>query len=145
MPLLIFDCDGVLVDSEYLFARVACECLAEIGIAISAEEAARRFAGVSIKDMLVELARERGAAFPEGFLAHLMQREDEAYARGLEPLPGVRDAILSLDLPRCVASASASAIFCSAAFCRRSTNSVSFVSASLARRSASALAWATMA
>jgi len=32
MPLLIFDCDGVLVDSEYLFARVACDCLAEIGI-----------------------------------------------------------------------------------------------------------------
>jgi len=106
MPLLIFDCDGVLVDSEYLFARVACECLAEIGIAISTEEAARRFAGVSINDMLAELARERGAAFPEGFLAHLMQREDEAYARGLEPLPGVRDAILSLDLPRCVASSS---------------------------------------
>ena len=41
MPLLIFDCDGVLVDSEYLFACVASDCLSEIGIAITPEEAAK--------------------------------------------------------------------------------------------------------
>ena len=106
MPLLIFDCDGVLVDSEYLFARVARDCLDEIGIAMTPEDAARRFAGVSIKDMLAELERERGTALPEGFHAHLVAREDEAYSTLLEPLPGVRDAILSLELPRCVASSS---------------------------------------
>jgi HAD superfamily hydrolase (TIGR01509 family) len=106
MPLLIFDCDGVLVDSEYLFAVVARDCLAEIGIAMAPDEAARRFAGVSIKDMLAKIERERGVPLPEGFFDHLVDREDDAYARLLEPLPGVREAILALDLPRCVASSS---------------------------------------
>jgi HAD superfamily hydrolase (TIGR01509 family) len=106
MPLLIFDCDGVLVDSEYLFALVARDCLTEIGIAMAPEEAARRFAGVSIKDMLATIERERGISLPDGFYDHLVEREDDAYARLLEPLPGVREAILSLDLPRCVASSS---------------------------------------
>ena len=106
MPLLIFDCDGVLVDSEYLFAVVARDCLAEIGIAMAPDEAARRFAGVSIKDMLAEIERERGEPLPEGFFDDLVAREDDAYARLLEPVPGVREAILALDLPRCVASSS---------------------------------------
>jgi HAD superfamily hydrolase (TIGR01509 family) len=106
MPLLIFDCDGVLVDSEYLFALVARDCLSEIGIAMSPEEAAHRFAGVSIRDMLARIERDRGEKLPEGFFDHLVAREDDAYARLLEPLPGVREAILSIDLPRCVASSS---------------------------------------
>jgi HAD superfamily hydrolase (TIGR01509 family) len=106
MPLLIFDCDGVLVDSEYLFARVASQCLTEIGIPIESEEAARRFAGVSLKDMFAALARERGAALPEGFEEIVIRREDDAYARLLEPIRGVREAILSIPLPRCVASSS---------------------------------------
>jgi len=105
-PLLIFDCDGVLVDSEYLFARIACECLSEIGVALTPQQAARRFAGVSLKDMLAQVEAEHGAALPEGFLARLIRREGEAYARQLEPLPGVRDAILALPLRRCVASSS---------------------------------------
>jgi HAD superfamily hydrolase (TIGR01509 family) len=103
---MIFDCDGVLVDSEYLFAEVARDCLAEAGIVMSPAESARRFAGVSIKDMLAEIERERGEPLPDGFFDHLVAREDDAYARRLEPLPGVREAILSIGLPRCVASSS---------------------------------------
>jgi len=106
MPLLIFDCDGVLVDSEYLFARVAAECLTEAGIAIEAREAARRFAGVSLKDILASVEREHSTRLPAGFEALLIKREDEAYARLLEPIAGVRDAILSIDSRRCVASSS---------------------------------------
>ncbi len=106
MALLIFDCDGVLVDSEYLFARVASACLNEIGITLDSAEATRRFAGVSIKDMLASIALERGTALPEGFEDLVIRREDEAYAELLEPITGVREAILSLSLPRCVASSS---------------------------------------
>jgi HAD superfamily hydrolase (TIGR01509 family) len=105
-PLLIFDCDGVLVDSEYLFAQVASECLSTIGIAITAEDAARRFAGVSIKDMLAELERDAGQSFPVGFADLLVRREDEAYRQQLRSIPGVREAVLALELPRCVASSS---------------------------------------
>jgi len=106
MALLIFDCDGVLVDSEYLFARVAATCLNEIGIKIDTAEATRRFAGISIKDMLASLACERGAPFPDTFEDLVIRREDEAYAQMLEPIRGVRQAILSIPLARCVASSS---------------------------------------
>ena len=106
MPLLIFDCDGVLVDSEYLFASVASDCLSEIGIAITPEEAARRFAGVSLKDILAEIEREHGVVLPDGLEADLSRREDQAYTRLLQPIPGVREAILALPLRRCVASSS---------------------------------------
>ncbi|MBV9569062.1 MAG: HAD-IA family hydrolase [Hyphomicrobiales bacterium] len=106
MALLIFDCDGVLVDSEFLFARVAASCLSEIGIEIDTAEATRRFAGVSIKDMLATLAGERGTPLPDAFEGLVIQREDEAYAQMLEPIHGVREAILSISLPRCVASSS---------------------------------------
>ena len=106
MALLIFDCDGVLVDSEYLFAKVAAACLNEIGIAIDSDEASRRFAGISIKDMLADIALERGAALPDGLEDLVIRREDEAYARMLEPIRGVREAILSIPMPRCLASSS---------------------------------------
>ncbi|MBV9135879.1 MAG: HAD-IA family hydrolase [Hyphomicrobiales bacterium] len=106
MGLLIFDCDGVLVDSEYLFAHVASTCLKEIGFELETPEAARRFAGVSIKDMLASLALERGTPLPDTFEDLVIRREDEAYAQMLEPIRGVREAILSLSLPRCVASSS---------------------------------------
>jgi HAD superfamily hydrolase (TIGR01509 family) len=106
MPLLIFDCDGVLVDSEYLFARVASQCLSEIGIALGSEEAAQRFAGVSIKDMLAALGREHGVSLPDGFEDLVIRREDEAYARLLEPIRGVREAVLSIPWARCLASSS---------------------------------------
>jgi HAD superfamily hydrolase (TIGR01509 family) len=106
MALLIFDCDGVLVDSEYLFARVASASLREIGVEIDTAEAARRFAGVSIKDMLASVARERGGALPHGVEDLVIRREDDAYAHQLEPILGVREAILSMPLPRCVASSS---------------------------------------
>jgi HAD superfamily hydrolase (TIGR01509 family) len=105
-PLLIFDCDGVLVDSEYLFAQVASECLSGIGIGIAPQAAARRFAGVSIRDMLAELEHERGHPLPAGFEDLLVRREDEAYKQRLQSIPGVREAVLALELPRCVASSS---------------------------------------
>jgi HAD superfamily hydrolase (TIGR01509 family) len=106
MPLVIFDCDGVLVDSEYLFARVACACLAEIGIALDPMEAARRFAGVSVRDLLADIAHERARKLPPGFEAYLDRREAQAYATELQPIDGVRDALRAIAHRRCVASSS---------------------------------------
>jgi len=104
--LIIFDCDGVLVDSEYLFARVASECFAEIGIAIRPAEAARRFAGVSVRDLLSQVAHEHATKLPPGFEAYLGEREERAYAAELKPITGVRDAIGAIPHRRCVASSS---------------------------------------
>ena len=64
MPPLIFDCDGVLVDSEPLSMRVDVQILAENGVVMSEAEAHRRFVGRTFSAMLDEISREFGVSFP---------------------------------------------------------------------------------
>ena len=105
--MLIFDCDGVLVDSEL----IACSALAEIitaaGRPITVEETMRRFLGRSLKDATAEIesliGRKRPAIEGEADARRLNQR----FKAELQPVKGVRDAILALPGPRCVASSSA--------------------------------------
>ena len=104
--LLIFDCDGVLVDSEHLACMIDADYLTSLGIPFTAEESARRFIGMSLKDMRADLAREFGDRVPADFSDQLTRRTLERFAIELLPIDGARDAILSLAQPRCVASSS---------------------------------------
>lgn len=104
--LIIFDCDGVLVDSEHLACLVDAEYLAELGIPLSADDVAERFIGRSMKDMLAELRSEFGALAPDHFPDEIRRRVTARFARELKAIAGVRAAIESLPQPRCVASSS---------------------------------------
>jgi HAD superfamily hydrolase (TIGR01509 family) len=104
--LLIFDCDGVLVDSEILSCRIDAETLTECGVPYTAEEVARDFTGVSIKDQITRIESERGIRLPDDFTERLNRTLFKRFETDLKPIDGVRDAILSLPLPRCVASSS---------------------------------------
>lgn len=104
--LLIFDCDGVLVDSEPLSCRVDAEMLTECGVPYSAEDVARDFTGVSLKDQIARIEAERGIRLPDDFADRLNRALFARFETDLRPIPGVRDAILSLPFPRCVASSS---------------------------------------
>jgi HAD superfamily hydrolase (TIGR01509 family) len=104
--LLIFDCDGVLVDSEVLSCRIDAEFLTEIGIPYTAEEVARQFLGVSLKTMISRIEAERNRRLPDDFGEKLNRILFERFETDLKPIAGVRDAILSLPYPRCVASSS---------------------------------------
>lgn len=104
--LLIFDCDGVLVDSEVVGCRVEAACLAEYGIAISPEEIMDRYVGVSLAGMLVELERHVGRTLPAGLADTLRQRTSAAFETELTAITGVEAALARLDGPRCVASSS---------------------------------------
>ncbi|HVV94142.1 MAG TPA: HAD family phosphatase [Hyphomicrobiales bacterium] len=64
IDLVIFDCDGVLVDSEPLSCRIRAEWLTEVGYPISADEVTRRFIGVSERDLRREIEAEIGRALP---------------------------------------------------------------------------------
>ena len=105
--MLIFDCEGVLVDSEL----IACSALADIitaaGRPITLEETLRRFLGRSLKDATAEIesliGRKRPANEGEADARRLMRR----FEAELQPVKGARDAILALPGPRCVASSSA--------------------------------------
>ena len=104
--LLIFDCDGVLVDSESLGCRIDAEFLTQIGIPYTAEEIARQFLGVSLKTMIARIEAERGCRLPDDFGERLNRILFARFETDLKPIEGVRDAILSLPYPRCVASSS---------------------------------------
>ena len=104
--LLIFDCDGVLVDSESLSCRIDAEFLTQIGIPYTAEEIARQFLGVSLKTMIARIEAERGCRLPDDFSERLNRILFARFETDLKPIEGVRDAILSLPHPRCVASSS---------------------------------------
>jgi len=104
--LLIFDCDGVLVDSEPLSCRIDAEILTAYGVPYTAEEVARDFTGVSVKDQITRIESERGISLPDDFTERLNRTLFARFETDLKPIEGVRDAILSLPFPRCVASSS---------------------------------------
>jgi HAD superfamily hydrolase (TIGR01509 family) len=104
--LLIFDCDGVLVDSEALACEIDAQILTGIGLAYSAQDIARKFVGVSFKDMVAGLEAEHACTLPDDLGAQIDSALFAKFETDLKPIEGVREAILSLPYPRCVASSS---------------------------------------
>jgi HAD superfamily hydrolase (TIGR01509 family) len=104
--LVIFDCDGVLVDSEPLAMRVLLEGLGEFGYAIGEEEAYERFLGRSLANMQAVLRAEYGSELSPDRLERMRQRLFEVYRQELRPINGVAAMLDRLAIPRCVASSS---------------------------------------
>jgi HAD superfamily hydrolase (TIGR01509 family) len=104
--LLIFDCDGVLVDSETLSCQIDAELLTECGVPYTAQDVARDFIGVSLRDQITRIEAERGIRLPDDFTERLNHALFARFETDLRPIEGVREAILSLPYPRCVASSS---------------------------------------
>jgi HAD superfamily hydrolase (TIGR01509 family) len=93
---IIFDCDGVLVDSEPLSMKIDVEILAESGVVISEEEAHARFVGKTFAAMIDEMAREHGVSFPLDASAQKDVRLLELYERELTAVAGVHAALDAL-------------------------------------------------
>lgn len=105
--LLIFDCDGVLIDSELIVCRVEVEALAEVGYAIELERFMERFIGKAARDGRTLIEAELGRRLPASFDADTAARVAAAFARELKPVPGVAAALAALaPLAKCVASSS---------------------------------------
>ena len=103
--LIIFDCDGVLVDSEPLSCRCLSEALAEFGIALSPEQAQELFLGRSTA-AIEQHYRELGQVVPEGFLPRLKSHVLATFEGALQPIAGIAAVVSDLRLPFCVASSS---------------------------------------
>jgi HAD superfamily hydrolase (TIGR01509 family) len=103
--LIIFDCDGVLVDSEVLSCGCLSQMLASYGIGVSVDETLELFVGRSVAAVR-EHYGALGRPLPEEFPAELKIRVREAFSASLLPIEGI-DAVLSrLQSPFCVASSS---------------------------------------
>jgi HAD superfamily hydrolase (TIGR01509 family) len=103
--LIIFDCDGVLVDSELLSCRCLSDALASHGIELGVDEALERFVGRSI-GAVREHYEALGQRLPDNFAAELKARVRESFAASLLPIEGVGAVLGRLRLPTCVASSS---------------------------------------
>lgn len=103
--LIIFDCDGVLVDSELLSCRCLSEVLADFGFELDVEQALELFLGRSTA-AIGEYYRGRGQILPDDFLSRLKSRVLETFAGALQPIAGVGAVLSDLKTPGCVASSS---------------------------------------
>lgn len=104
--LLIFDCDGVLVDSEIISVQVLAEVLADERLAVDEDYIYRRFLGRSMDTMREGLADDFGYRMSDALFATIRQRMESRLSRELEPIPGITDVLPRLPGARCVASSS---------------------------------------
>lgn len=103
---LILDCDGVLVDSELIAARVSAECFTAAGAPITAEEMIDRFAGMKATKVTEQVFAERGVVPPPDATEARRAAIMAALETELGPIAGVADALSLIALDKCVASSS---------------------------------------
>ncbi|HVD72973.1 MAG TPA: HAD-IA family hydrolase [Xanthobacteraceae bacterium] len=106
MTLLIFDCDGVLVDSEHLACASLAEVMTTLGHSMTADEAMLAFAGRSLKDVLARAERLLSRPIPKDLGEQAAVQLMARFRRELQAVAGVEEAIAALPYRRCVASSS---------------------------------------
>jgi HAD superfamily hydrolase (TIGR01509 family) len=106
MTLLIFDCDGVLVDSELLAHSELAELMTMLGHPMTPQAALETFAGRRLQDVLASAGVLLSTAIPPDLGAQAGERLLMRLRRELNPVAGAREAVESLPWPRCVASSS---------------------------------------
>ncbi|MCB9942227.1 MAG: HAD family hydrolase [Geminicoccaceae bacterium] len=106
IDLVIFDMDGVLVDSELISCRAGAACLTEAGFPIDERTVCERYLGTSVTTMFKDVEARFGRKLPEGFRDHIRQRTLEAYEGELEPVTGIERVLARTRGPVCVASSS---------------------------------------
>ena len=107
--LVIFDCDGVLVDSEVLACEVQARALKEYGLSLTGADVARRFLGSSARDMRATLELDLGRSLPDDHETRCGAELFALFRRELKPVQGIGQIVSALqatDHPRCVASSS---------------------------------------
>ena len=102
--LVIFDCDGVLVDSEIVAARVEAEMLREAGYDITADEIAERYSSLTFKDIMIHIEKEAQMLLQASMIKQAEAKVDERLRAEVKAIPGVAEAAASLSVKKCVCS-----------------------------------------
>jgi HAD superfamily hydrolase (TIGR01509 family) len=105
--VVIFDCDGVLVDSEVIALAVTRRTLGEAGLRLTDEETRKRFLGQRLDSVISRIESELGVPLPNEFPDELSREILRAFARELKGVAGVPEAVGALRARVCVASSSA--------------------------------------
>ena len=102
--LVIFDCDGVLVDSELITNRVFAGMLNELGIAVTLDDMFERFVGRSMPQCLEIITKMLGRPVPQHFVEEYQTRSTTALRSQLKAVPDIETVLAAMRVPYCVAS-----------------------------------------
>ncbi len=101
---IIFDCDGVLVDSEFITAKVLVAMGKDLGLHIDLDFVVQEFLGKSLNDIMQYLDVLAEGRLPSDFESEYRKRTFEAFKNELKPIDGIHSVIENLKIPFCVAS-----------------------------------------
>lgn len=104
VELVIFDCDGVLVDSERITNTVFAKMLNELGLSLTLEDMFEQFVGHSMLYCLALSEKLLQRPLPNNFETEFHERCAIAYQTHLQPVPGIVEILQNLEIPYCVAS-----------------------------------------
>lgn len=102
--LVIFDCDGTLMNTEVLAAEVEIEFLREYGAELTVQQFCERFAGTSSEVVKSTMEEELGRSLPDDHISKVKEKMKERLWREAEIMPGAHELLDMLDQPRCVCS-----------------------------------------
>jgi HAD superfamily hydrolase (TIGR01509 family) len=106
--LFIFDCDGVLVDSEIISAEVDAELFTELGVPLTTDDVVTRYAGLTVRDMIGVIEKDAGKKMPADLIDRHRAILEDRLARDLKAVAGLDEILHRLDGARCVCSNSSS-------------------------------------
>lgn len=102
--LIIFDCDGVLVDSEMIASSVMADTLSGYGLEMTAAECRRRFTGISMASVRKQVEDDLHRTLPDNFEETVRRADTLAFERSLKAISGIETALNTIKVPMCVAS-----------------------------------------
>ncbi len=102
--LIIFDCDGTLVDSEKIACTLIASMLTEIGIPCTPEESSDLFLGTKFSDIRNHIIKHNGELPSFDFEAEYRKRSQVLFETELKPIEGVVEILEQIQIPSCVAS-----------------------------------------
>ena len=103
IDLIIFDCDGVLVDSEILSSQIYADYLTAVGFPHTPAECDARYLGMTDASM-VRIFAQQGTPLPDTFVDDVLALEHDVMARDLQAIPDIHAALRDIDVPYCVGS-----------------------------------------
>jgi HAD superfamily hydrolase (TIGR01509 family) len=107
--LVIFDCDGVLVDSDRISLQIQAEHITALGLPTTYEDCVREFLGIGMPATLRAIEERHGGPLPAGWEEELDAAVQAAFRRELRPVAGIEAALDRIQTPTCVASSGSQA------------------------------------
>jgi HAD superfamily hydrolase (TIGR01509 family) len=104
--LIIFDCDGVLIDSEVISNEVDVEFLTELGITFTFDDYMSIALGKTLTDVMIEIEKHSGKKLPNDYASQSLERKKSAFTKDLQAIEGIFKLLGNLHVPKAVASGS---------------------------------------